>query len=348
MKKYKVGIVGFFANGKSKAGGQEAKTCTIDSAMKEKFGMESVYNVDTTNWKKNPFKLIQEILSMALRCENIIMLPAHNGVKVFVPLFSILNYFFHRKLHYVVIGGWLSSFLDRHKWINVRLKKFDGIYVETTTMKNDLDEKGFINVSVMPNFKDLTILKPEELVYTTKEPYKLCTFSRVMKEKGVEVAVYAVKEANRIIGHDVFLLDIYGQIDEGYKEQFRKLSENFPKFITYKGIVPYDKSVETLKEYFALLFPTFYDGEGFAGTLIDAMAAGVPVVASDWKYNSEIVVQEKTGVLLKECNKEKIVNQLIYIYRNPEQWNSLKYSALIEAEKYRPEKAIKPLLDKMI
>ncbi len=34
---------------------------------------------------------------------------------------------------------------------------------------------------------------------------------------------------------------------------------------------------------------------GFAGTLIDAMAAGVPVIASNWKYNPEIVIENVTG-----------------------------------------------------
>lgn len=40
------------------------------------------------------------------------------------------------------------------------------------------------NVFVMPNCKKLTILFENELVYSFGVPYKLCTFSRVMHEKG--------------------------------------------------------------------------------------------------------------------------------------------------------------------
>jgi glycosyltransferase involved in cell wall biosynthesis len=46
---------------------------------------------------------------------------------------------------------------------------------------------------------------------------------------------------------------------------------------------------KVLRDYFALLFPIYYIGEGFAGTAIDAFSAGVPVIASDWKYNSEVI-----------------------------------------------------------
>ena len=73
-------------------------------------------------------------------------------------------------------------------------------------------------------------------------------------------------------------------MDSVQTEWFNELKSTFPSYIKYGGLVPFDKSVEVLKNYFALLFPTYYEGEGFAGTLLDAMAAGVPVVASDWRY----------------------------------------------------------------
>ncbi len=110
-----------------------------------------------------------------------------------------------------------------------------------------------------------------------------------MKEKGIEDAVNAVENVNQKYGRTVFSLDIYGQIDDGYREKFEALQKQFPPYINYSGLISFDKSVETPKDYFALLFPTYYNGEGFAGTLIDAMAAGTPVIASDWKCNGEVV-----------------------------------------------------------
>lgn len=115
-----------------------------------------------------------------------------------------------------------------------------------------------------------------------------------MKEKGIEDVVNAVKTVNEHFGRTVYTLDIYGQVDSAQTKWFNELQSIFPSYIKYGELVPVDKSVEVLKNYFALLFPTYYEGEGFAGTLLDAMAAGVPVIASDWRYNPEIM-NEKTG-----------------------------------------------------
>lgn len=114
---------------------------------------------------------------------------------------------------------------------------------------------------------------------------------------------------------------------------------------TYGGLVPFDKSVEVLKNYFALLFPTYYEGEGFAGTLLDAMAAGVPVVASDWRYNSEIV-NEKNGYVYPVHDNYAFIDTLINVGNNLDLLLSKKPSCLKEAEKYRAENVIQCLISK--
>lgn len=140
-------------------------------------------------------------------------------------------------------------------------------------------------------------------------PLKLCTFSRVMREKGIEDAVNVVETVNRELGLTVFTLDIYGQVDSVQIEWFDELQSKFPSYIRYAGLVPFDKSVDVLKEYFALLFPTYYEGEGFAGTLIDAFSAGVPVIASDWKYNTEIV-NENVGFIFPSGDEQAFADIL--------------------------------------
>ena len=210
-------------------------------------------------------------------------------------------------------------------------------------MKVQLEKKGFKNVFVIPNCKELAILKNEELVYDETEPYRLCTFSRVMKEKGIEDAVNAVKKINKLENREVFILDIYGQVDKNQREWFERLQSTFPDFIRYGGLIPYDKSTDVLKEYFALLFPTYYDGEGFAGTLIDAMAAGVPVIASDWKYNKDIVEDWKTGIIMQNS----LDNELLNILKQKEQWMRMKKMCVLEARKYLPTVALQPLIENL-
>ena len=167
-----------------------------------------------------------------------------------------------------------------------------------------------------------------------------------MREKGIEDAVKTVTEVNQSLGRTVFSLDIYGQVDEGQMEWFETLRKTFPNDIRYGGVIPFDRSVETMKEYFALLFPTYYEGEGFAGTLIDAFSAGVPVMASDWKYNTEIV-NDNVGYVYKTRDNIALAELLKSVALNPTMLLKKKTACLHEVEKYKIETVIKVLLDNL-
>lgn len=338
----KVCVMGHFGFGKDMLNGQTVKTKIVTTELERQLGADQVMKIDTHGGARILPKVVFQLLQAFRRCRNVIILPAHNGIRIFVPLCVAVHRIYHRNLHYVVIGGWLPEFLKNRKSLSKALKKFDGIYVETNTMKKALEEQGFANVYEMPNFKDLHILKESELVYHHTEPYPLCTFSRVMKEKGIEDAVNAVKRVNEQCGRTVYTLDIYGQVDPSQTEWFENLKNQFPSYIRYGGLVPFDQSVEVLKNYYALLFPTYYDGEGFAGTLLDAMAAGVPVIASDWKYNREIV-NEKNGVLFETQNVHNLTEKMMSMQNT----HLLKRYCLQEAKKYRPEATIQVLMDRL-
>lgn len=342
-----VSIIGHFAFEKKVLNGQTVKTKIVADELIKQLGEKEIIEFDTHGGKVTAAKAPFQVLKALKKAKNVIIFPANNGLKVYVPLLSFFrNFFKNRKLHYVVIGGWLPEFLKTRKSLAKKLKHFDGIYVETNTMKRALEEQGFTNIVVMPNCKDLKILKPEELVYPTGEPYKLCTFSRVMKEKGIEDAVNAVKEVNEEAGRIVYTLDIYGQIDSGQAQWFENLQTTFPDYINYRGIVDYDKSVDVLKNYFALLFPTYYSGEGFAGTILDAFASGVPVIASDWKYNTEII-NSQVGFLYSIHKVRCIVDILQYIAKEPQNITNKKLNCLNEAYNYEIQKVVGILSEKI-
>ena len=167
-----------------------------------------------------------------------------------------------------------------------------------------------------------------------------------MKDKGIETAINAVKQANELLGYTAYSLDIYGQIDSLQTEWFENLKKVFPSYIRYGGVIAYEKSVEVLKQYFALLFPTYYEGEGFAGTIIDAIASGVPVIASNWKYNSEIV-NKNVGFIYSVNELEELVGMLKDIAANPTLLLNKKKYCLIEAEKYKIDNVATVLLDNL-
>ena len=333
-------IIGHFGHGENLLNGQTVKTKIVTKEIVKELGKKEVSCIDTHGGVKALMSAFRQALTALKYHKNIIIMPAENGLRIFAPLLVLLNLLFNRKLHYVVIGGWLPEFLKKRKKLTKALMSFDGIYVETNTMRKALEAQGFNNVYVMPNFKDLKIMKESELVYHHTEPYRLCTFSRVMKEKGIEDAVNSVKAVNEQAGRTVYTLDIYGQIDDAQTEWFDELKLNFPEYVNYRGVVSFDQSVDVLKEYFALLFPTGFFTEGIPGTIIDAYSAGVPVISAEWESFSDVVDKDVTGVGYTFGNFEELCLVLKNIASNPQIIQEMKKACIEKAKEFTPEVAI--------
>lgn len=337
---YKVTVCGHLGEGNNFVDGQTVKTKNIYNALEKYYGKDKVTKIDTYNWKKTPIKFFFNCILAMKKTENIIILPAHNGVKVFVPLFTLLK---KCKVFYAVVGGWLSDLLKKNKWLIKYIKKLDKVFVETNRMKQNLNKMDITNVDILVNFKDIKPLKEEALIYEHIKPYKLCTFSRVMKEKGIEDAIETIKRINEEKKEIIYTLDIYGPIDENYKEQFEEIISKAPNYLQYKGCIDSDKSVGILKDYYFLLFPTRFKTEGIPGTIIDAFSAGVPVIYSSWENCDEILQNNVTGIQYEFGNiedfKKKLENSV-----GKENILKMKKQCLIAAKKYTEEYAINNII----
>lgn len=331
---YKVGICGHFAFGRNFLDGQTVKTKTVACELDKLLGESNVLKVDTHGGLKKTPQLILRLISMLRSCENIIILPAQNGLKMIAPILSVLNRFYKKNLYYIVIGGWLKNIINRNFAVRYALQSFDGIFVETATMRKALNDLGYSNVKLFPNCKNIEILGKEELIFNKQFPLKICTFSRVVKEKGIEDLVNAVEEINEESGKIVYTLDIYGQVADDYSERFSHIVDTLPEYIKYCGAVDFDKSVEVLKKYFALIFPTKFYTEGIPGTIIDAYAAGVPVIASKWESFDDIVTDGVTGLGYEFDNLQDLKEKLVFALENIDLINSMKESCLEMAQKY--------------
>lgn len=343
----RIGIVGHFGGDEQFFDGQTIKTKNLYAALTDQYSSEDIAVLDTFYFRKNCIGFLFDAIKLIISCRNIIMLPDSNGVRVFIPLYCVLNIFLRRKLHYDVIGGWLPPFLERRKVLKWFAKKLDAIYVETSTMERDLKALGFQNVVILPNFKDIKALSPDAIKKDFSEPYCVCMFSRVMEEKGIEDAIEAVKAINSSQGRTVYKLDIYGQVDPDYEKRFFQLVRQFPEFISYKGTVAPEKSVDTVKNYFALLFPTKFYTEGIPGTLIDAYAAGVPVITALWVNACDVFENNVTGWGYEFGCQQELTKLLMKAYQQPDLFIQMREKALQKAAEYRPEVVIQGLVKRI-
>ena len=108
-----------------------------------------------------------------------------------------------------------------------------------------------------------------------------------------------------------------------------------------------DKSVEILTGAYALLFPTTFYGEGFPGTIIDAFSAGVPIIATDWHLNGEIIQEGYTGLLYDPEKPEKLEELMEYLMSAPELVFTMRKQCLKEAKRYDPERVMETIQKKV-
>ena len=111
----------------------------------------------------------------------------------------------------------------------------------------------------------------------------------------------------------------------------------WPHYIRYAGTADSDKSVQILKDYFVLLFPTRFFTEGIPGTIIDAYAAGVPVIASRWESFSDIVKENVTGTGYPFEDVAELTECLKAAAENPQVYSDMKTACLSAAYGYTPK-----------
>ncbi len=340
-KKYKIGIWGQYGGGEKIADGQAVRTTIITNELYRRYGKENIATVNTNAWRKHPFSFFFKTVKLYFSSQKVVVLPADNGFKVVVGIYDFLIKLKKKELYDVVIGGYLPKLLEEKPNYVKKLSKYSGLFVQTENIKKDLEKFGLKNVYILSNPKRLNTRKDEDLVINNEKYLSVCMLSRVSENKGVEDAVSAVRLFNQKYGEIRIKLDIYGMILPQYKERFNQILDENSDFVAYKGIADYDKTVETLAPYFALLFPTYFHGEGFPGNMIDCFNTGIPVIATDWLYNKDVIQDGKNGILIPIKNPEALCGAIETLYNDREFALQIAKNNLIEAQRYAPDEVMK-------
>ena len=331
-------VIGNYGDSKTTVtDGQGVKTIELYNSLVERYGSKEVCKVNLH--KKNTFILALLTLIALVRCKNLIVLVSVNGRKVYIPFIVKLNKIFHRRIFHSLIGSTTHKTLNEYPNLIPVFQSLAGNWSETKTEKELLEKCGLNNVEIVKNFKNLSILKEEDIVYKEKIPFSFCTFSRIEELKGIPNIVRAIKKLNSIYGYTVCTLDIYGYVMAHYEEGFEKLKDEFDDCINYRGIVDFKKSVDVLNKYYMVVFPTLYYTEGIPGTIIDAFASGVPVLCSEWESCFDIMNQE-VGITYKFGDDNALLDALKFAVENPNLIMSMKKACINEAKKYTKESVL--------
>lgn len=334
-------MFGYFGMFTNQLDGQTVKTRSVHQLFEEKL-VDIVPYYDTEELKTNKWSLVQAVLRM-VKSKHLMYLPAQNNLQYFfLPLF-ILSILFRFRIHYFVVGGWLSKFLEDKPGLKRRLKNIANIFVETQLLANELNHLGFKNVTCFPNFRFASPI-PFNPTKDDSGVLKLVFFSRINKMKGYDTVFELISSG--LLSNCT--IDFYGPIHAPDREDFDlKITQH--EQTKYLGQIEPENITQVLSKYDLLLFPTRYYTEGLPGSIVDSYFAGLPVIATKWKHADEFVIHGKTGYLVPfENGEEQMADYIKEMDLNRDILYELKKNALNEAQRFTSKRAwaiLEPLLN---
>ncbi|AYF09189.1 MULTISPECIES: glycosyltransferase family 4 protein [Bacillus] len=184
-----------------------------------------------------------------------------------------------------------------------------GIVLEKSLISN---YRGLVKcVEIVPNGIDENFIKEEEKsTYQKNDYFRIVYLSNLMKEKGYIELVKAVMDLTKE-GYKL-KLDLAGGIhdQEEFNEIWRCIEEkNLNAFITYKGIVTGQEKKELLLKSHVMILPSNYPIEGQPISIIEGMAAGLPIISTNRGAIPDLV--EDNGIIIEQGNIESIKQSIL-------------------------------------
>jgi glycosyltransferase involved in cell wall biosynthesis len=177
------------------------------------------------------------------------------------------------------------------------------------------------NIRVVPNCIDINDYVIDENDLSTqniipphlKEKRIILFAGRLLSLKGVDVLVRAVPKISKSITNDDILFVFAGP---GDSSRFRnKLIEtNTQAKCLFTGPLPKENVVKLMSKSELVILPTYNDNSPY--TILEAMACGTPVVASNVGGIPEIITNGYDGILVKPGSPEILANAIIDILQN--------------------------------
>lgn len=336
-RRRRIGFIGRIDPDETMVDGQTVKTRTLYRYLVRRFGASSVRAVDTRDYRRETGRVVRELIRCLHECDDVVVLLSSGGRRALFPILRLASAALGVRVYHDLIGGALADDVeaDASGRLVRHLNSFEVNWVETRALADRLRALGVRNASHLPNFKDVDDVDVDPRV-PPGPPYRLCALSRVTPEKGIDNAVRAVAAINGD-GPPVVTLDVFGPIEPSYEERFRRLVDSVPH-VRYAGRVPPERAAAAVSGHFALIFPTEWIGEGVPGTIIDAMHAGLPVVASRWPYYCEMLQDGVTGLSYDFDRPELLEATIRELIALPEEeLAAMRRATLERARAYAPE-----------
>ena len=234
-------------------------------------------------------------------------------------------------------GGFLSFYKSKpaliKKMISATFAKADVLIVEGRMLRNQLEFVADVDnkLKVIPNGLPIDLRERAQInqIYGESGPVKLLYLSNMIQSKGYLDLLEACRILyieRRIPIHcdfcGAFLATVNddGEISPEMAEgTFRRLidEKGLTAVVQYHGTVRGERKEEILREADIFILPTSYPWEGQPISIIEALAHGLPVVATNYRGIPEQIIDGFNGFLLEEKSPREIADAVEKLWQDP-------------------------------
>lgn len=151
---------------------------------------------------------------------------------------------------------------------------------------------------------------------------------RVDQRKGI----YQILEAAKYLHNSNIIFNIVGPGVELMSDLFQP----YKPYVNFHGPAYFEKLKEHYMSNDVFLFPSM--GDGFGLVLLEAMAAGLPVIASKNSGGIDIIDEGINGFLIDSCNTKQLIEKINWFYHHLDQLPKMSINAYEAASQYTWER----------
>lgn len=246
-----------------------------------------------------------------------------------------------RKKVVFFIHGWdtrlYSLFCNNKSFVKVIiryiLRKPDKIIVLAEKFKEQLTKLGVdgSKIVVLPIMVEYEKYKIKRSF--NDKTIRVLFLANFFKDKGIyEVVKSILLVVNEFSTRKVdFILAGDGPEMQNIKKLVQDLE--ISNYVNFKGYVTGRKKIDVFRNADLFVYPTSH-GEGFPTVIAEAMAAGLPIIATPVGAIPEVIEQGVNGNLLLNSEPKEIAEAVIYLLNNPTLMRNMRSKNREKAKQY--------------
>lgn len=269
----------------------------------------------TYSWKANKF-----IKSLMME-KNYDICHAFFGIPC-----GAIAYLFRKKIPYIVSlrGSDVPGFNERFELQYIILKpiikkiwKEAGAVVANSEGLKELALKSSTDqdISVICNGINISEFKPDQDKINRNNELRIVCVSRLIERKGIRFLIEAVG----ILKNKEIKLVLVGEGNQ--EDELKKLAIDLgvPHKVEFKGYMNHQDMVDIYKNSDVFVLPSM--NEGMSNALLEAMASGLPVIATRTGGTAELV--DGNGIIVPMGDSKAIADGIKRLISNPDERRSM-------------------------